>query len=468
MEVWRDKGSKVDEKIPSIVLPERKYEKYALNLFRLICILLVIWMSVTQILKYLANEDKASVSYKKFHDSPIDRYPTYTICFSIKNNNWGSGNFYNNTYLTDEHNLTNFDYLNILWGDNLFRTQGKNQVVKSYNDTDVSKIDFEKAAKHPIDVMSDYFVGYNTGLHLKTGRKKMRTVFIDRSRSWVNPEEFEIQMTTAKIYLNNDDYRSSFSKIFPFYKSYQDAERICLTRRDEYRNKVTRDFEHLTHWTWKENYFQKISIYIHHPNQGMRLFFQKFQSKTLTDRNTQKLTSQDFNNMRFSINHVSVLRKRPDSNQPCDSGQNDDEKMFAAIFKIIPCVPPFWKIFQPEKHQKPECRNEFEIQEVMKKVKEQQWGDATPFIKPPCDKMTISSNIERTKTNPEHADKLMVLRFQYVTEDYQEIVNVLDFGVEAFWSSIGGFMGIFLGYSCLQVAEFILDRVHIARKSFFK
>ena len=88
---------------------------------------------------------------------------------------------------------------------------------------------------------------------------------------------------------------------------------------------------------------------------------------------------------------------------------------------------------------------------AMKKVKQTQWGDATPFINQPCDKMTVSANIERTKTDGKYADKLMLLRFHFVSEDYQEIVNLRDFGFEAFWSSIGGFMGMFLGYSCLRI-----------------
>ena len=99
----------------------------------------------------------------------------------------------------------------------------------------------------------------------------------------------------------------------------------------------------------------------------------------------------------------------------------------------------------------------------MKIVKQTQWGDATPFISQPCDKMTVSANIERTKTNEKYADKLMLLRFHFVSEDYQEIVNLRDFGFEAFWSSIGGFMGMFLGYSCLQITELMMDGIYSAR-----
>ena len=119
------------------------------------------------------------------------------------------------------------------------------------------------------------------------------------------------------------------------------------------------------------------------------------------------------------------------------------------------------------KIHKKECRTGFEIQGAMKAVKETQWGDSTPFIDPPCDLMTISANIERTKTHPKYASTVMILKFHFVIDNYQEIVNVRDFGVEAFWSSVGWLLGMFLGYSCLQLAEITMDRIYSARNSLF-
>ena len=46
------------------------------------------------------------------------------------------------------------------------------------NNTNLSKIDFEKATKHPKEVISDYLVGYNTGIHTKLPRRDMKTLMI--------------------------------------------------------------------------------------------------------------------------------------------------------------------------------------------------------------------------------------------------------------------------------------------------
>ena len=42
---------------------------------------------------------------------------------------------------------------------------------------------------------------------------------------------------------------------------------------------------------------------------------------------------------------------------------------------------------------------------------------------------------------------------EYSKQTFQEITNNRAFGFESFWSSVGGFVGIFLGYSLMQLPE---------------
>ena len=44
---------------------------------------------------------------------------------------------------------------------------------------------------------------------------------------------------------------------------------------------------------------------------------------------------------------------------------------------------------------------------------------------------------------------------KYLDNKYQEIVNEREFSFETFWSSVGGFVGIFMGYSLLQIPELV-------------
>ena len=71
--------------------------------------------------------------------------------------------------------------------------------------------------------------------------------------------------------------------------------------------------------------------------------------------------------------------------------------------------------------------------------------------------VTITQQITKFENSRErkiNGGKLR-LNISYTTEDFQEIVNVKAFDVETLWSSVGGFIGIFLGYSLLQVTELL-------------
>ena len=47
------------------------------------------------------------------------------------------------------------------------------------------------------------------------------------------------------------------------------------------------------------------------------------------------------------------------------------------------------------------------------------------------------------------------IQFIYTETNYQEIKNTMGFNLESFVSGIGGFVGIFLGYSTLQLPELL-------------
>ena len=42
-------------------------------------------------------------------------------------------------------------------------------------------------------------------------------------------------------------------------------------------------------------------------------------------------------------------------------------------------------------------------------------------------------------------------------ESYQEFINAREFGFESFWAGVGGFVGMFLGYSFLQIPDTLVE-----------
>ena len=71
---------------------------------------------------------------------------------------------------------------------------------------------------------------------------------------------------------------------------------------------------------------------------------------------------------------------------------------------------------------------------------------------PPCVDMNL---IGTYKTSVNQKRNNFGVKIRYSERKYQEIENSKDFNFETFFSSVGGFVGIFLGYSLLQIPEFI-------------
>ena len=77
--------------------------------------------------------------------------------------------------------------------------------------------------------------------------------------------------------------------------------------------------------------------------------------------------------------------------------------------------------------------------------------------------MKFASTVQRLGDN--YAKYMPTIITNFPDETYQEILNVKSFNVEALWSSIGGFVGIFLGYSLMQVPELIFNTVRYFKQN---
>ena len=74
----------------------------------------------------------------------------------------------------------------------------------------------------------------------------------------------------------------------------------------------------------------------------------------------------------------------------------------------------------------------------------------------PCDQLTIRYETETRKTRKSNRIKRIMITMKYFdVNNYKLILNKQEFGWESLWSQIGGFIGIFLGYSLLQVPEIL-------------
>ena len=73
---------------------------------------------------------------------------------------------------------------------------------------------------------------------------------------------------------------------------------------------------------------------------------------------------------------------------------------------------------------------------------------------PPRDENNVSIDVSIKK---------VTLKVEYAMNGFKEIRNSKAFGLLSLWSQIGGFIGIFLGYSLLQVPELIREILNWAK-----
>ena len=89
------------------------------------------------------------------------------------------------------------------------------------------------------------------------------------------------------------------------------------------------------------------------------------------------------------------------------------------------------------------------------------WNSTANRYLPPCNKMKVSSDMEISENNTPYISKILqsknlnMLEFLYLTNEYEEIMNVKSVDLEDLFSQIGGSVGILLGYSILQIPSLI-------------
>ena len=73
---------------------------------------------------------------------------------------------------------------------------------------------------------------------------------------------------------------------------------------------------------------------------------------------------------------------------------------------------------------------------------------------PPCVDMRISTR-DRESTALRNQYNEIDIKLIYSEGSYQEIINTRDFGMDALWIGVGGFAGLFLGYSLSSIPDLI-------------
>ena len=388
--------------------------------FHLICVYLACYLTITQVSRFFGNEDTSTIKFKQFNESPDDVYPAFTICFHGAEIRW-----YNEAPIFDSFEVTSLKYGELLMGEEVLKYE------YDYNTRLYEKI--------PVDIRNGSNQGYEGfSLHISN-------VF------------------TGLEYGTDDDInnirygkgrRGKEKQEIPLDVSYSTPDMICFTRKStEAHDKTMRTYDWLllneslfSSEVYKNSNFE---VFMHHPGQLIRSFHKPVFKTVLDTKQDEGVKHAWDKVLNIKIEEVTVLRKRYDSNTPCDSKLDhlDDTNLIENIIRLVGCFPTYWKKFAMDKLlNMSQCHSPSEYGKIYNYI--QNYKDVMLTYDPPCTEMKVLTKVDREEENKWDGPCMKIL---YIDSHYLNIANVQSFGFESFVSGVGGFIGIFLGYSLLQI-----------------
>lgn len=410
--------------------------KIAQAAFWTVCGTLSAYLVSLQFIRYSENADTPKIKFKRFNESPegTDVYPDLSFCFlgatEIPNGTAADlKQIYKIGYLK-KHNLGLKEYHKSLQG-------------KVSNISRVLEVDFNKASMGLKDVILNHEV--------------------------VSNEQHGGDSMGATKYIQ---------------KTFQIPGMVCFTRQfgKHLKNNELLLRERFT--LRLKNVF--VHTFVHYPGQLLRTVFgnDRFDKSALTMTKDRLPLSNRYD---IKLTQMTVIKRRPDAISPCDPNPSDDERFWKAIFTQIACLPSYWKNFAPVNSTMLQCKTSNELEKLndmtsasIRKIylAPDKKGSLRKGIfekerilssfATPCNEMglvvtsqitpskifvkrTGTKNGEKLKTKLEDTTSDVVIKFVYQMRTYLEIRNERDYGLDSLWSNIGGFVGIFIGYSLLNL-----------------
>ena len=383
-------------------------------------------MTAKQVMSFLANEDTTTNHYRRFNLSPKDSYPTFSICFTGSEFYW-----YKGKEIFKVFGLKPSEFEAMLKGQEVFRYD------YNYSSMLYNKIPVDPTLLGDLDI-KDYYLKLTdilTGLEFRT---------LD---DITNIEHGKGKPGKMQQILFHD----TFDKMF-FRVGFNTPDTICFTRRsrDLLNTQRVKDELFFNTSILGRSEFQNvdIQIFVHYPQQLMRSFHKPAFKWTVG-----LLNQIHYNDLKISISKVTTLRKRPGANVPCDEHlENDDGKLQQQIIDRIQCIPPYWKSRGGKHSLNPTCNLGANLQNAYGLIRD--YKNILKSYHSPCVQMEILTKYKYYSVRSKKGKDPRVI-ILYEETDYEELTNMQDFDFESLVSGVGGFIGIFLGYSILQIPDLL-------------
>lgn len=409
-----------------MILPRMKL------IFQSCCFLMAIYWTALFSSNYSENSDDISITIKEFNHDFEDKYPTFSICIKGTDIHWFQGH---EIFMAYGFNASKYE------------SMLKGEVAMKYEYDYASKLYKKKPVyvNHGIDVKFNRF-------HLQISELLSDLKFTSENVAQIDEKLVENSSNTT-IESN-------------IHLTYQSPDAICFTRNSSdpiksirIQDLVTFDSSNLRS---RENKHVEMQIFTHYPGQLISSFDKpKYKSSLSYLLSSLKQPGSTYNVLDFKVSQCRMLRKREDSNVPCNKKiRNHDHFIMQRIINRLGCIPPYWRNIIAVTHQINECTGAEKLKEAyrylsnFKKILNEEDHS--------CDEILLQS-IDSINYRPTPMPQDISMAFYYTEKIYEEIRYTRAMGFESWLSNVGGFVGIFLGYSIMQIPDILF---HILKSLF--
>ena len=365
------------------------------------CYLATLSLFIFGIYKFSKNEDLCETSFKSFNADHHSSYPSISLCFA---------NPFNEEIL-EEHGLNKSTYISYLIG--------------KYFDEKMLKIDYNKAT-------------YQLKAFIKDAQATLIAPHFD---DFLHVELNTLSETTFTTF--NSIYKC-ITVDMPSHKNSQ-MFYATLAMDSSMFTDIARDY----------------LLIFNYPKQMLRpwvAFKWKWPNRSNYSNNILESL--------FTIRSIEMLHRRNKASEACNYYPNYDDSFRNDMMEKIGCQPPYWTYNKSLKlcNNKENLRlfaSDIYLEGVMESKRPK-------YIAKPCvDLQRLAYNYDENDISFEHLkqttftglnvfqnDSVVLTQVDLTNQNFKEIRQVRAFGIESLIGNIGGYIGLFLGASIIQLPQF--------------
>ena len=370
------------------------------------------------------------------------------MCFKGAKFHW-----YHDLEIFNSYGLNATQYELMLKGEPATRYD-RNDLVRSYKKTPIflgngSDVDFSKYHLQTQDLMKNF----------------IRSVNYSNENSSIDTD---ISITK--------DFNET--KDLPLYLSFQTADTICFSRNSvsdsssiRLNDLITFNSSAIYESISYEDTLLKgtiLDVFVHYPNQLIQSYGNPKYSISFSHLNSI-LYDRSPKILEIKLSECKRIKRRVDSNEPCSENiENYDQYFQQKIAEHLGCVPIYFKYAMTNESNIEECESKNKLMEAQYII--DNFDKFLNGIAKPCDEMLVLT-IDSVDNNPDLKPNDIAIKFIYSDKVYEEIEYTKGIKFEGWLSNVGGFVGIFLGYSMMQFPDvilFIITMFNYERRNHFR